>query len=112
MRENLESKQHETDDKVSIITTTVIKSNNENTATDSLNQEKETLVANNKDILNRVLNIVNEFQWPKSKISVHYTRTPKIDTDNVFPVTNEPLYTKAGMIDLPVSLKVIFYYIF
>jgi len=67
----------------------------------STNQEQETP---NKYILNRVLDIVNEFQWPKSKISVHYTRRPIDDIDNsISPVINEPLYTKAKMTDLPVS---------
>jgi len=65
------------------------------------NREEETP---NKYILNRVLDIVNEFQWPKSKISVHYTRRPIDDIDNsISPVINEPLYTKAKMTDLPVS---------
>jgi len=67
----------------------------------STNQEEETP---NKYILNRVLDIVNEFQWPKSKISVHYTRRPIDDIDNsISAVINEPLYTKAKMTDLPVS---------
>ena len=51
-----------------------------------------------KDIfLNRMFSLVNEFYWPKSKISVAYTKDNNV-------VEKEPVQSKATISELPVSI--------
>ena len=67
-------------------------------------QEDQHFDSNKEGVLlSRVLNLVNEFPWPKSNVSVHYTTKTSEDSNDNSLIMKEPENLKARVTDLPVS---------
>lgn len=72
---------------------------------DGQHDENQTFSSNKEGVLlSRVLNLVNEFPWPKSNVSVHYTTKTSEDRNGNSLIMKEPENIKARVTDLPVPV--------